>query len=223
MDFNDLIDSISNRILLDKVRNQQGDSLIEFLKDTRMCIVNRRGEPNLDNFTSVSPREHAVVDYIITPYECLQNETEFKVLLVQGCLKQFQITPNKAKIPDHSILKCMITLSTYNSTQTEDEYSLMLKDPDLNSSKLNRKYKVDSVPPNIFTDEQCLNQLSDVIHRLETTQNAHEEIDSLYKKLVSTLQAEMDTHLRYSDINKGAKKRKRYFGKPWWCDELNML
>ena len=188
-----------------------------------MCIVNRRGEPNLDNFTSVSPREHAVVAYIITPYECLQNETEFKVLLVQDCLKQFQITPNKAKIPDHSILKCMITLSTYNSTQTEDEYSQMLKDPDLNSSKLNRKYKVDSVPPNIFTDEQCLNQLSDVIHRLETTQNAHEENYSLYKKLVSTLHAEMDTHLRYSDINKGTIKRKRYFGKPWWCDELNML
>ena len=42
-----------------------------------MCIVNGRGEPNLDNFTSVSPRGHAVVDYIITPYECLQNVTEF--------------------------------------------------------------------------------------------------------------------------------------------------
>ena len=108
MDFNDSIDSIPNRIPLDKVRNQQGDSLIDFLKDTRMCIVNGRGEPTMDNFTSVSPRGQAVVDYIITPYDCLRNVSDFKVSLVQDCLKRFKIIPNTAKIPDHSILSCLL-------------------------------------------------------------------------------------------------------------------
>ena len=32
----------------------------------------------------------------------------------------------------------------------------------------------------------------------------------------------MDTRLRYRHINKRAKKRKRHFGKPWWCEELNI-
>ena len=32
-----------------------------------------RGRPNLDNFSNVSPQGHAVLDYIITPYECLQK------------------------------------------------------------------------------------------------------------------------------------------------------
>ena len=200
LDFNDSIDSVPNRIPFDKVRNQQEDSLIEFLKDTRMCIVNGRGEPTMDNYTSVSPRGHGVVDNIITPYECLRNVTEFKVLLVQDYLKQFKITPNTAKIPDHSILKCTITLSVYNSSQMKDMYSQTVSDADLDTSKLNRKYKVDSVPPNIFTSEQCLDQLNDVINQLETTQNVR-EIDSLYEILVSTFHSEMDTHLRYQDIN----------------------
>ena len=221
MDFNDSIDSIPNRIPLDKVRNQQGDSLIDFLKDTRMCIVNGRGEPTMDNFTSVSPRGQAVVDYIITPYDCLRNVSDFKVSLVQDCLKRFKIIPNTAKIPDHSILSCTITFSTYNDTQTEVEYSQT--SCDLDTSQLNRKYKVESVPPNIFSGEECLEQLNDIIYRLETAESAREEIDSLYEKLVSTLHTEMNTQLRYRDINKGAKKRKRHFGKPWWCDELNIL
>ena len=104
-----------------------------------------------------------------------------------------------------------------------DEHSQTLCDNDLKFSKLNRKYKVDSVPPNIFHGEHCLDQLNDVIHKLESAENVRGEIDSLYEKLVSTLHMEMDTHLRYRDINKGAKKRKRHFGKPCWCNELNIL
>ena len=225
LDFNDSIDSIPNRIPLDKVRNQQGDSLIEFLKDSRMCTMNGRGDPKMDNYTSVSPRGHAVVDYIITPYECLQNVTGFKVLLVQNCLEQFCITPNTAKIPDHSILTCTVTLSMYHacSSRVEDGNSQTFSDSDLDFSNLSRKYKVDSVPQNIFTSEQCLNRLNDVIYKLETSENVQGEIDILYENLVSTLHTEMDTHLRYRDINKGAKRRKRHFGKPWWCEELNIL
>ena len=49
-----------------------------------MCVVNGRGEPNMDNYTSVSPRGHAVVDYIITPYECLENVTEWNDSVLQA-------------------------------------------------------------------------------------------------------------------------------------------
>ena len=33
----------------------------------------------------------------------------------------------------------------------------------------------------------------------------------------------MDNNLNYRDIRTGAKKRKRYFAKPWWSQELIVL
>ena len=66
----------------------------------------------------------------------------------------------------------------------------------LDTSQLNRKYKVESVPPNIFSGEECLEQLNDIIYRLETVENVQEEIDTLYEKLVSTLHTEMNSQLK---------------------------
>ena len=33
----------------------------------------------------------------------------------------------------------------------------------------------------------------------------------------------MDSNLNCHDIRAGAKKRKRYFAKPWWSQELKVL
>ena len=48
-------------------------SLIGFLKDVGMCIVNSRGKSEVDNFTSVSSRGKAVVDYCITSFTGLEH------------------------------------------------------------------------------------------------------------------------------------------------------
>lgn len=53
-----------------------------FLRDSRMCVLNGRIDPLCDNFTSVSPKGKAVVDYIVVPIDCLEDCLEFQVLLV---------------------------------------------------------------------------------------------------------------------------------------------
>ena len=40
-------DTVKNRVVIDAVANSFGASLIGFLKDIGMCIVNGRGKPEL--------------------------------------------------------------------------------------------------------------------------------------------------------------------------------
>lgn len=50
-------DNIKNRVVIDTIVNS---IFIGLLKDVGMCIVNGRGKPELDNFTSVSSQGKAV-------------------------------------------------------------------------------------------------------------------------------------------------------------------
>ena len=54
-------DNIKNRVI-DTIVNSFGGSFIGLLIDVGMCIVNGRGKPELDNFTSVSYLDH-VIDF----------------------------------------------------------------------------------------------------------------------------------------------------------------
>ena len=73
------------------------------LKDVGMCIVNGRGEPELDNFTSVSSRGKAVVDYCITSYTGLEHVTDFRVHLVTQLCEMLDFKGDY-RLPDHSLV-----------------------------------------------------------------------------------------------------------------------
>ena len=81
-DFIPTIDSIPQRAAIDDFVNKHGETFLEFLRDSKMCVLNGRIDPLYDNYTSVSPKGKAVVDYVVTPFDCLDNCVEFKVLLV---------------------------------------------------------------------------------------------------------------------------------------------
>lgn len=51
-----------------------------FLRDSKCCVLNGRINQENDNFTSISERGKAVVDYIITPHDCLESCVDFKVI-----------------------------------------------------------------------------------------------------------------------------------------------
>ena len=62
----ELMPDIKPRKSLDGTCNSQGLKLIDFTNDCKMCIVNGRITPDLDDFTSItSYRGKAVVDYSI--------------------------------------------------------------------------------------------------------------------------------------------------------------
>lgn len=75
------VDAMPPRAFLDGSVNKHGESMIEFLKESKLCIVNGRICPLSDNFTSVSIKGEAVVDYILVPYDCLQICDSFEVLV----------------------------------------------------------------------------------------------------------------------------------------------
>lgn len=78
------IDDVPQRVPLDVGINKHGESLIEFLMDSKFCIVNGRICPLKDNYTSVSTKGKAVVDYILVPHDCLQSCISFQVNSIGG-------------------------------------------------------------------------------------------------------------------------------------------
>ncbi len=71
------------RVALDTVTNQHGMSLLEFLHESIMSVVNDRITPNHDDFTFFSNMWKICVfffvDYIIVPHAQLKNCICFSV------------------------------------------------------------------------------------------------------------------------------------------------
>ena len=66
-------DNLPDRLLIDLEKNNHRENLIEFLLESRMCILNGRYDPQHDKYTSQSPSGKSVVDYIITCHENINN------------------------------------------------------------------------------------------------------------------------------------------------------
>ncbi len=68
------MDLIPERELIDFTRNQYGEKFEEFLISSNCCILNgSNGICTLNDFTSISSKGLAVVDYCIVPYEYLDT------------------------------------------------------------------------------------------------------------------------------------------------------
>ena len=55
------IDDVPVRKVLDEKVNNHGEAMLEFLKDTKLCVVNGRVTSESDNFTYISTRGKSVV------------------------------------------------------------------------------------------------------------------------------------------------------------------
>lgn len=98
------VDDVPIRVPLDESTNKHGESLIEFLRDSKMCIINGRICPLNDNFTSVSIKGRAVVDYILVPYDCLQFCISFEVITPGQLVETAncaELIGERCRLPDH--------------------------------------------------------------------------------------------------------------------------
>ncbi len=59
--------NLPSRISIDDVIHGHGEAMIDFLKHSKMCILNGRLSPENDNFTYLSDKGRSVVDYIVPP------------------------------------------------------------------------------------------------------------------------------------------------------------
>jgi hypothetical protein len=70
---------ISPRHVIDNVVYGHGEALIDFVKDCKLCILNRRLDTQNDKFTYIFDKCKSVVDYIITPQDCFDKCVLFNV------------------------------------------------------------------------------------------------------------------------------------------------
>lgn len=82
--------------------NHHGETLLDSF-DSKMCIINGRICPSCDNFTSISGKGNAVVDYRVTLHDGLETCLEFKVLSSTQMFEKYGCF-DLIGLPDHSLL-----------------------------------------------------------------------------------------------------------------------
>ena len=72
-DYIEGIDCVNDRKSIDSTCNSHGENFLDFFKDSNSLILNGRITSELDNFTCVSGKGKSVVDYIVAPFDSINN------------------------------------------------------------------------------------------------------------------------------------------------------
>ena len=207
-------DNIPNRIALDKTMNQHGHEFIDFLNEAKFVVLNGRFEEDADNYTSISRKGKAVVDYMCTPQDSLNDIINFKVLPIQCIVdknKLHSMIGERSKVPDHSVITCEFkyqheTVSEYKNDNPID------KPP---------RYRLDRIPLDFMTSEIRRQALILLIEQIERSRETQDNVDIIYDNLCNVIIAEMDDKIPRVDSDKSRRRYKH--NKPYWNNELSVL
>lgn len=155
--------------------------LIEFLKDSKCCILNGRLSPQNDHFTSVSTKGKAVVDYIVTPRDCL-NRTALVESKGPECIR---LIGDCSRLADHSLLFLKFTVGNYSGEDGE----VGLSKSSANQSDQRRPR---NLPDQCLSSDMCCTVLMDLIDNLEACQKTPYNIDQWYGRFCHVLHEEME-------------------------------
>lgn len=145
MDYVPDVDDVTKRTSLDTVKNSHGESFIEFLKESKMCIINGRICSTNDDFTSISVKGKAVV--FAVPYSELKYCKYFDVHSIRDLMTNLKLKADKS-MPDHSIVRCDI--STDYAEIIRSQTMCVLSNTDASPPP---RYKFDNIPSDFFNSE----------------------------------------------------------------------
>lgn len=176
---------------------------MEFLNETKCCVLNGRFK-NDDNFTSISRKEKAVVDYICIPHDSFKNIKSFAVMTIQSIvdrLKLYTLINEKSRLPDHSVLVCefMVTGHSIFSRSSEGK----------NEQQRQTRFKLNCVPVDFMNEERNRLALLNIIEEIEACRETQINVDDIYNKLCNTIINEMNNTIPKLET-KSAKKRFRH-------------
>ena len=72
VDYIEGVDDLPQKDILDFSKTAHGQSFCNYLIDSNCCILNGRIDTQKNNYTSISTKGKAVVDYFAIPYTSLQ-------------------------------------------------------------------------------------------------------------------------------------------------------
>ena len=206
-DFINGVDDIPHRKILDESKNKHGDAFTEFLLESKMCIINGRIDVGSDDFTSLSKKGKAVVDYFFCPHSNLEAIQKFKVHRITKLIDALNIDPGK--LPDHSVVECYIRTLNAPSRETV---------PVFREQQYGFKYK--RQVPSTFLDEKSITLINETIHRIETMTKSQAQVDITYNKICQLYYQEIDNKMKKKHLPNRSNKRR---GKAWWNEELEEL
>ena len=181
------IDDIRPRHVLDECKAGHGESLIEFLIDSKQCVLNGRFDVINNNFTCIPHKGKSVVDYIITPHDCLNKCSNFKVITSNDAIDMCSLSnliSSRCKPPDHSIVSCQF--QTLHSLHYEpdglEENVVDQKD---------KKYRFQNIAPDFMNNDLWRLAVNDLIDVFSVMQQRQEEIDTAYTQFCNLLYNEI--------------------------------
>ena len=213
------IDDLPSREVIDDKLSGHGESLLEFLNDGKLCVLNGRFDSTEDNYTCISHKGNSVVDYIMTPHDCFFKCTDFKVLCSNELVEKYELQgliSTRCKPPDHSLLTC--NFQTMHSLLYSNEH---FAESDLRVND-RKRHRFNNVPNDFMNNEMWRATVSEMIDMCIETSNQQAEIDVLYDKFCDVICHEMDTYLKYTTAQKKTRKKFKN-SKPFWNDQLTEL
>ena len=212
------VDDIRPRTVLDKTKNSHGQDFIQFLLEAKVCLLNGRFESLKDNYTSVSGKGKAVVDYLFTMQTMIDYIVNFEVKTVVELANKYHCAGEK--LPDHSIVVCDINIFEWDNAQDRHESATQNVSKKLEKTELCER-KVYNLPKNIdtlFNSERWTNEINSTIDRIERTEQNQTEINKDHEFLLKSVTNIIGSCCPVVSHNKNRSKSK---AKPWWSTALN--
>ena len=211
------VDELPARVCIDSVKNPHGESFVDFLLESRMCITNGRVTPEFDDFTSVSTKGRAVVDYIAASQECVQNCVKCEVLCMRDVIERYNLQGLiglSCRPPDHSAISLSFSI---------DNVIDVPYDPATNfESNTHKRYRLKNILICFMSSAHWEYVVSELISKIENTHRHQAHLDDLYQEVCHSIFTEMDQHIKYSDNSKPMRKKFKNF-KPYWSEDLSNL
>ena len=163
-----------------------------------LCTLNGRFDQSKDNFTSVSCKGLAVVDYFICPYSSLNLYSDFQVHDILDIIKSKDI-PIDSTIPDHRLLMV--------------EFKQPQRSSKINNTK--QQVKVRSIPMGYMQDSVVLEQLCMLADQL-APENQQLDINLIYESFCGVIDEQLE-------ITISKPRKSSDHNKPWCNENLKVL
>ena len=199
----------TNRTNCDNKTNSHGCTLIDFVNEEKLCILNGRFGKDSDSYTSCSSRGTAVVDYIITRHEDFQRIDTLIVQQIADLIDtdNCSLIGNNSKTPDHAIVLCKF--------RTDSD--IVVKEVDLEGDE---SYVQRTKCKEAFENDNVDNIL-DLCDQFLDLQKSQGDLDLAYDKLVDYYYSFVDEFPVKPNSSNMQKRIK--VNKPYWDSELYEL
>ncbi len=161
---------LPKRVVLDEKENNHGKGFIEFLLENKLCVLNGRFDPKLDNFTYIG-RGKSVVDYIFCSHDQLEYCSNFQVLTSKDIANTYglqQLIGEKSKLPDHSLLK--VDIKIVCNIEKSESIPTNISTPAIS-------YNVSNIPNTFMNTEEARLELLELINQLELNRETQQNVN----------------------------------------------